>query len=142
MTERARSNRRQFLIVALRAGGGALLGWLAPWRALVEIDAPAPARRLSGLLVHQQSARDVGRAYLRAAGPAAPTVDGLVELVARELPGRGRTLRRASDDELRRLLVLRCQRDFADERTVVLDGWVASVTEARLCGIAALLTSP
>jgi hypothetical protein len=138
--ERTGSSRRQFLVVGLGLGGGVMLGWLRPWRALVQIDAPSLAVRLSGLLAHEQSARAVGLAYLRAAPPN-PTVDGLVDLLADGLPGRRRTLRSASDGELRRLLALRSQQDFAEERVIALDGWIASVTEARLCGIAALVSS-
>jgi hypothetical protein len=31
------------------------------------------------------------------------------------------------------------QRDFAEGRTVLLDGWVLSVTEARQCALYSLL---
>lgn len=138
--ERTRSSRRQFLAVGLGLGGSVLLGWLRPWRAIVQIDAPSLAVRLSGLLPHQQSARAVGLEYLRAAR-ADPTLDGLVDLLANDMPGRQHTLRGASDGELRKLLALRSQQDFAEERTVALDGWIASLTEARLCAIAALVSS-
>ncbi len=141
MTERPGSSRRQFLAVGLGLGGSVLLGWLRPWRALVQIDAPSLAVRLGRLLPHQQSARAVGLEYLRAAARANPTADDLVDLLANDVAGGHHTLRSASDGELRKQLALRSQQDFAEERTVALDGWVAALTEARLCAIAALVWS-
>jgi hypothetical protein len=125
--------RRQFLVGA--AGLGALLGvrsagiWVSGSRRL---DGP----RLAGLLHHPESARVVGAEYLRVA-EGRNTAGGLTAELIAELPAPRNTLRGASDDELRHILAVGARNDFAAGRTIELDGWVMSLTEARLCAIAA-----
>ena len=92
------------------------------------------ASRLGGLFEHPDSARVLGRAYLRAF-PAEATVAKLERALAAGVDGR---LSAASDDELRALFALRARLDFAQEDTVVLDGWIVARTEGRLAALAAL----
>jgi len=44
----------------------------------------------------------------------------------------------ARDDELRTRLLAAIDNDFSGGRTVVLDGWVLSLTEARLAAVSTL----
>jgi hypothetical protein len=132
MTDRPITRRR--LLAA--AGGLALplaLAPLRPWSALVDVAPASRAARLAGLLADQESAAAVGRAYLDLA-PGEADSRVLVQRLSASL-GKGRTL---GDDELRRLLALRIDRDFADERVATVQGWVLSVTELRLCALCAL----
>ena len=55
-------------------------------------------------------------------------------------PGRG-TLHRATDRELRQVMARAAKQDFRDGRTTHLDGWVVSLTEARLCALTTLCSS-
>lgn len=127
--------RRGFLLGALGMGGSAL--WrLGGWPALPG-PSTSPGERLRGLLAHEDSARLIGRAYLRVA-PTEARPDVLTALVAERLPGGRRALDDAGGDDLRELVARGTARDFAEERTVVVDGWVLSCTEARLCALAAL----
>ena len=133
MTDRPITRRR--LLAA--AGGLALplaLAPLRPWSALVDVAPASRAARLAGLLADQKSAAAVGRAYLDLA-PGEADSRVLVQRLSASLGKGGRTL---GDDELRRLLALRIDRDFADERVATVQGWVLSVTELRLCALCAL----
>lgn len=75
--------------------------------------------------------RDLGRRY-RAARPDENGRNALKEALRRDLnsepPG-------AAPDRLE----AQVQADFADGRTVQLDGWILSVTEARQCALFSLL---
>jgi hypothetical protein len=116
------------------AGGLALplaLGPLRPWTALVEVS---PAGRLAGLLADRKSAAAVGKAYLA----ATPSEARQSMLVSRLTASLGSGAGSAGDDELRRLLAMQIDRDFEEERVATLDGWIVSVTEARLCALCAL----
>jgi hypothetical protein len=132
------TSRRRFFLVGLGVGIPAAVWPLRPWGALVQIEGSAsPHARLSGLLEHPASARVIGREYLRQAR-GRPTPRALVESIVTDLPDGARTLRSASDRELRRLLTLRTRRDFEEDRTVALQGWIVSLTEARLFALATL----
>lgn len=78
--------------------------------------------------------RNIGQRY-RALHPSEATVDAIRQAIldSRPLPARlGLT------DPLVATLV---HDDFAHGRTVALDGWILSVTEARQCALLASLTT-
>lgn len=135
MTVPAKMRRRTFLIAA--AGLGASLAWrsVSSWPFLPASS--SPSQRLAGLLAHTESARVVGREYLRAI-PAEGSRAALTTRIAARLPGGLETVETASDRRLRELLLRATLADFEHERTVLLDGWVLSQTEARLCALAAM----
>jgi hypothetical protein len=119
------------------AGGLALplaLSPLRPWSALVDVAPVHRAARLAGLLADPESAAAVGRAYLDSV-PGEADSRLLVRRLSASLGARGRPV---DDDELRRQLAWRIDRDFADERVATVQGWVLSVTELRLCALCAL----
>lgn len=127
---------RRDLLKQLAAGGllaaapGSLL--LGPDR---EVFQPLAAR-LTRILSNTRSAAIVGQHYLRlnleaADAPVlAARIAGTMEHYLR--------LSSAGPRRLRALLAEQQKRDFAEGRTVNVDGWILSVTEARLCAIAAL----
>ena len=84
------------------------------------------------------SATAVGRAYL-AAYPAQASVEALTESLVGELTAVTPQWRTLSKTELQAALRAQIRRDFAAERTVKLQGWLVSLTEAQLCGLAALI---
>ncbi|MGH3034538.1 MAG: hypothetical protein ACRDON_08280 [Gaiellaceae bacterium] len=126
--------RRTFLLGA--AGLGLSLAWrsLGAWPFLG--TSASRSERLAGLLNHEESARIVGREYLRLV-PAEASRGVLTSRVVERLPGGFRTMDAVSDDRLRELLLRSTLEDFEEERIVELRGWVLSRTEARLCGLAA-----
>lgn len=90
------------------------------------------ATRLRSLVPHGAAAAVLGIAYLRRTD-AEPTTDALVAAL---LPGQSRPIAsRTSDQQLRAALGRRIRDDFATGRTLVLRGWVVSVTEARLAAL-------
>jgi len=130
------SSRREFLFGAVALiGAGALLDRARPWAALMSVDRRGRAAlRLSGVMSERGSAQAVGAAFLRDVAPYG-TLGRLVDSLAAEVP----VTTTQTDDDLRRALAARVAEDFADGRWVELDGWLVALTEARLCGIVALV---
>ena len=136
--------RREFIgIAATGAVGLALPGpageavgasWLAtapalpPLALLATPDVPGPLR-------HHEPVDRIGRSY-RERFPAENNVDALADALLADLPVE---LGTADADRLNRELKELVQRDFAVERTVLVDGWVLSATEARQCALYSLL---
>lgn len=97
-----------------------------------------PAVRLAGLFVHQDSAVQVGRAYLQTF-PGEADAERLVSQLCASDPLKHRTLLDAGSKRCVELLALTHRQDFEKGRTVKVDGWILSETEARLCALATLL---
>lgn len=95
-------------------------------------------RRLTSVLKRKRSARTVGKEYLRRAPEEADRL-----LLVNAICGSDCELQRAlldgDDGRLRIAVRNRLRRDFADGRTVLLDGWLLSRTEARLCALATIV---
>lgn len=117
-------NRRTLLRFA------AMIALFVPAR-LRAAPAPQQADALRGFFRHPDSAAAIGRAYLH----IHPEEADPQRLLARLLPDAEPLLAR---EDLRRALAARQAADFAGGRTLRLDGWVLSLTEARLCAAAAL----
>jgi hypothetical protein len=81
---------------------------------------------LLALFENPARARALGEAYL---ATVAADADALAAAVMVALPGTGR---------LRTEVAALIRSDYAAGRIECLDGWLVSVTEARLCAIAAL----
>lgn len=135
MTASPAMRRRTFLLAA--AGLGASLVWRSLGSWPLARNVPPAAARLARLLGPGESARLVGREYLRAV-PTEASPEVLVARVLERLPDGGRTLDAASDRRLRELVVRATTEDFRDLRTVALRGWILAETEARLYALAEL----
>ncbi|QQP88281.1 hypothetical protein IGS68_19830 [Skermanella sp. TT6] len=118
-------NRRELLATA--AAAGLLYG--SPGPAQAAAAAPPEAQRLLALLRSPAAARRIGRAYLETARDEADPA----KLAALIVGGGG-----MSDGDLLRHVAERQRADFAAGRTVKLDGWVLSRTEARLYALASV----
>ncbi|MBI4341157.1 MAG: hypothetical protein HY598_02620 [Candidatus Omnitrophica bacterium] len=133
---RSAVTRRRFLHVLLGAIGVAAL---RPFRALAPLMPRMPSEplseRLGRLLPDPTSAAVVGHAYLDCV-PAEADRHRLVELMS---PRRQRrALAAAPTARLQEWFHQRRRRDFEMEHTVLVQGWMLSVTEARLCALVAL----
>lgn len=127
--------RRTFLLGATASGLSLAWGSAGRWPFA---EAPASAgERLAGVLEHEESARVVGREYLRSV-PAEADSAVLTAYVVEQVPGGSRAVVEASDGRLRELLLRATTADFRDLRTVEVQGWLLAQTEARLCALAAL----
>ena len=126
--------RRRFVAHLLSLGAlGASPG--TAWAASSTTPHDPVASTLSRLLGHPESAVVVGRAYLLIA-PDAREPARLIDLLSASCDGLALD---ADLDTLRPRLGRRIRQDFAEGRVVDVDGWRLSLTEARLCGLAALL---
>ena len=127
--------RRTFLLGA--TGLGLSLVWRAfgTWPALQA--SPSVSERLARLLNHEESARTVGRVYLRVF-PAEASPGVLTARLVERLPGGLQTLKTADDSRLRQFLRRGIAEDLRDLRIVDLHGWVFARTEGRLCALTAL----
>lgn len=137
----ARITRRGWLkLVAGTVGAFAFSqnAWL-PWNS--------PSRRhdeeilwghVQRILNHPESAAVIGRKYLQCrtceadAGLLTKLIAGGVELVTLESD--------TGSEKLRKILRSRIREDFLNDRVVTLEGWVLSLTEARLCSFVAVKT--
>jgi hypothetical protein len=130
--------RRRRFLGALALGGTFWAAWAGQARAWLPAagDRPAAARLLA-LLGRPDSAAVVGRAYL-ASHPAEADRDRLAVRLDQAVRCQGCDPARARTGQLRAALAGQIRADFAAARVVMVDGWVLSETEARLCGLAAL----
>jgi hypothetical protein len=135
MTMQQTMRRRTFLLGA--TGLGLSLVWRSygSWPALGASS--SVSERLAGLLNHEESARIVGRVYLRMV-PGEASAGVLTARLAERVPGGLQTLKTADQSRLRELLRRSIAEDFQDLRIVKLDGWVFARTEGRLCALTAL----
>jgi hypothetical protein len=130
--------RRRKFLGALALGGTFWTAWAGQARAWLPAAGGSPAAaRLLAVLARPDSAAVVGRAYL-ARYPAEADRDRLAARLDQALRCQDCDPARARTDQLRAALAGRTRADFAAARVVVVDGWVLSETEARLCGLAAL----
>jgi hypothetical protein len=130
-------NRRLF------ATGAAMVVGLGLWPAVACIRWDGhPVRRwaaqLSGVLRHQAAAGEIGRAYLRA-HPSEADPERLVAGITGGWEEGPAELDRLGRDALRLRLREQIRTDFAEGRTVLVDGWMLAASEARLFGLSALI---
>jgi hypothetical protein len=97
-------------------------------------DVTREARRLADMLRHPDSAARLGRFYLEV-NPREADAALLVTLISPALPPASPS----ADEALRADLEERIRNDFIYGNTVAVDGWLLSLTEARLCALVSLL---
>jgi len=138
MSDRTDEGRRRFLA---SAGGAALGVAVSP---LLGLAGCAPSSTLTGALADfyadRRSAGVVGAAFLA----RFPDEDDVTRLV-RQLAGstaaveRWEATARSDPADLHRVLRERHRTDFEAGRVALLNGWILSQTEVRLCALVAKL---
>jgi hypothetical protein len=96
------------------------------------------ATRLAALLTHKESAKVIGLEYVQKYRQEADA-RVLLDRIASSLNVGDVGLLGAASSNLHALLARTLREDFEVDRVVKLQGWVLSVTEARLCALAALM---
>jgi hypothetical protein len=122
--------RRHFIGMAATGAGGLVLhatGGDEELRSLAVLAQP----QLLQILDDEFTVHDLGRRY-REHVPAEDNADALVQLLAVDAATAPRALLRAH-------LTARVQRDFESGRTITLNGWILSLTEARQCALYSLI---
>ncbi len=129
--------RRHFLIL-LGAAAAPLVPGLLPVLGTWDLrPQEALGARLVALFRHTSAAGEVGRAYL-AQSPHETDAESILAAVAgRASPGSALSAqwRSASGGELLALIQQQIAEDFAREDVAIVEGWVLSRTEGRLCGL-------
>ncbi len=83
--------------------------------------------------------RGIGEAY-NARFPARASEDTLIDLLLADEAGPGAT-RQSGETETRSFLEKKIQKDFNTANTVVMNGWILSVTEAQQAALFSIMTS-
>ena len=126
-------SRRTFLGGVLTVAATTVLG-LRWWRE--RRDARNHVTALLELLEHRDSAVVLGRRY-REAVPSEAGKEPLIVALA-DTFGQAIDLPAGAPAMLRRIVDEQIHRDFNSGRVVEVDGWLLSMTEARLCALASL----
>ena len=121
-------DRRQFLWIAAAGVSAGVVGVRLTPRRVPAFRALAEPELLALLGPH--AVHEIGAHYL-AAEPVRRTAAALRDLAWGAAPGHDLAARVAA----------RVRADFAAGRTVLVNGWVLSVTEARQCALFSLLTA-
>jgi hypothetical protein len=135
--ERVGLTRRHFLALSIAFVAPLLPAIVRPRPMTGGAPGPDAAAVLADVSAVPASARRVGRAYL-AATPAEANVARLAAGVVGSLPAGPALLAGGDADAVRAALANVICDDFRSERTVAVEGWILSRTEARLYAIAAL----
>jgi len=134
-----RHSRRHFLagllwalLVALRSDHA--------WAALDERRwRTSFTSKLVTLLKHEESARIIGREYLRMA-PHEANAQILLNLISLGCTDGSTGTSDEAPESLRERLQARTCRDFEEGQIIRIHGWILSLTEARLCALVALVS--
>jgi hypothetical protein len=95
-----------------------------------------PGASLAQLLQNRESASVVGRAYLAGISQA-PGVAELEQTILNSAGIAASEMQSMSYEKLHERLRARVRLDFQEHQTVKVNGWVLSVTEARLAALVA-----
>jgi hypothetical protein len=101
---------------------------LSPDRSDAAETVPLSAR-LAQLFTDPRSAEIIGAAYLKAADAAEAAPERLIRAIS---DGEAAF---ATLPEIAKAIRARIRRDFAEGAVVIVDGWMLSRTEARLCAL-------
>ena len=124
--------RREFLLRALAACG---TPFLMPLASVEGLQKPQAGTAAAGYFGNQtEAARAIGEAYLRQLG-----LDTSAESIRKASLGALEVIERASSQQNAiKALGLAVRRDFEQGRSVQLEGWILSRTEAELCALTLL----
>ena len=138
MTDENTEERRAFLVGLLSLGAAALPSIsAASQKALThEIFDHSPSALLAQTLQNRESASVVGRAYL-AGISRMPGVKELERMILSSAGIAANEVQSMGHDKLHERLLGRVKLDFQEHQTVKVNGWVLSVTEARLAALVA-----
>jgi hypothetical protein len=125
------SLRRRWLLGAVALGTMSIWGSSSHAAPRCENARARVRKKLVSLLHEPERARKLGTVYLQSPfGRLAPPLE-LAETVLLEMGPD------ASTEAIRRDIVARIRRELLDVHVIGVDGWIISLTEAQLCGLAA-----
>jgi hypothetical protein len=110
--------------------------FMRPWTQNAPNEFAPAHQALLALLDHPRDAHAVGLAYLRAMPPSERSAEYLVNAIVADASLIARTPLRLRI--VGPLVNERMRQDFSEGAVVTVDGWILSVTEARLYALVAL----
>ena len=125
--------RKEFLQRSAFAAAAITLPLLHSCKSAVSDDEMVDPQFLSRLF-DEQTIRKTGAAYLQKM-PGEKDHNKLVGLLA----GNSSIAGSSDENEIHQYLEEKIKRDFDEGKTVMLNGWVLSVTEARQCALYSLI---
>ena len=129
-------NRREFIGIAAAGAAGVVVPAFSRGGASNAVMLAHP--RLLEILRDERIVRNLGRRY-RELVPAEDNPDALVHAIMAQ-PLAAMSVKQTSASTLCARVDEQVQRDFGAGKTVTLNGWVLSVTEARQCALGSLLS--
>jgi hypothetical protein len=127
--------RRRAMSIGVGGLGAALLFWRR--RGSPGGDSASVCDRVLALFEHRSAAAAIGSAVLQRYPHERDRQWLLAQLLA-DAPEPASRWLQSDDSLLHDWLRQRMRGDFANARTVWVDGWLLAQTEARLCALAAL----
>lgn len=127
------SSRRRILKVILAAGFWSTSGRAFAYQIQHTLDSETGSM-LNGMFGNTESARAVGNAYLR----ANPNEADQQLLEGALFDSSSSDGRHAYQPGFRAAILSKVRGDYAFGRVVTVDGWILSLTEARLCALVTL----
>src|SRR5437773_121529 len=119
-------NRRKFIFAAISLSGISFS--VAKWEDLFEAEHDFTSPELLSQLCNQKAIRSIGKVYLNMK-PNESNEDWLLKSIV------GKKVKKLPESEPASLYNLKIeskiQSDFLTGRTIVVNGWILSVTEAR-----------
>lgn len=142
MTIRFEKRRRH----ALRLG--IALGWfsfgslhsLAKAEKRDNVAIASVAKKLYRFFPVKESAKVIGRKYLEGT-PEEADIEVLVHSLCRHSAQDFQLLQTADSSKIKQIIREQHQKDFEFGRTLVVNGWILSETETRLCALSAMITT-
>jgi len=134
------TTRRSFLGLGAAALLDAVFRPAGAWAAAANaVHGPhrEAADTLLELLSCRESAASIGRQYL-AQYPAEVDADGLLGEFLAAAPDVQAAMEAGDAAAVRQAVFSRYRDDYSASRTVSIDGWLFSETEARICALAAM----
>ena len=131
--------RRNFILLTTAGIVGATIPLIHRWDELSGWGSPFAQPQLLSLITTRKNIKLLGRTYVeRFQGEANYNV--LFNLLS-DQQLNSKPVHESDTQVIRTRLNSKIMADFKNERTLVLDGWVLSVTEARQCALYHLLQS-
>jgi hypothetical protein len=132
--------RRSFILLT----GSGILGATVPvvyrWMNLSDWGSPYAQPRLLSLVTTRRNIKSLGKQYVQLF-PQESNYNLLFNLLSDSKQGSKRITHESNVNAILSIMDRKIKADFYNDRTLVLNGWVLSVTEARQCALFFLLNT-
>ena len=131
--------RRNFILLTTAGIVGAAIPVIHRWDELSGWGSPLAQPHVLSLITTRKNIKLLGQVYVQRF-PGESNYNVLFNLLSHK-QSNSKVIHESDMQLVRSRLNRMIMADFSNERTLVLDGWVLSVTEARQCALYYLLQS-